>query len=243
MPSGVFKRSPEHIANIKKANTGLKRSEETRKRISESKKGKPQVWKSPEHRAQAMANRKAGMKRGKDHHFFGKGAPLWALAKISATHTGVSYKVCRENGIDPDFYRAQLVSGRFWCGLCKSFLPEDERAGNTKSRTQCKKCSPAYQRAVSIKRKFGVDAEWYERKLAEQGMCCAICKSPDKLSKNGFLAIDHSHTSNSVRGLVCTRCNVTVGLIESSVYLACLEYLRSYGETGHLSAPLPSVVA
>lgn len=243
MPSGVFVRTPEHIANIKKANTGLVRSEETRRRISKAKRGKKLKPPTPERAAQNSANRKAGARRGKDHHFFGKGAPEWALAKISATHTGVSYKVCRENGIDPKFYRSQLASGNFWCGLCKQFLAESERAGN-KPRTQCRECSPKYQRASALKRQFGVDPEWYESKLVDQGGCCAICKSPDKVSKNGFLAIDHSHSraENSLRGLLCAGCNTSLGIIEGPMFGRFLEYLDQYGDRPAVPEPQSSVL-
>ncbi len=243
MPSGVFVRTPEHIANIKKANTGLKRSEETRKRISEAKKGRKLKPPTPERAAQNSANRKAGARRGKDHHFFGKGAPEWALAKISATHKGMSYKVCRQNGIDPEAYKSERAAGRFWCGACKQFVPDTHKAPGIR-RNQCQTCAPKVQRISMLRRVFGVDAEWYDARLVEQGGVCAICKSPDKVSRHGFLAIDHSHsrTENPLRGLLCAGCNTSLGIIEGPMFGRFLEYLDQYGDRPNIPEPQSTVV-
>ena len=47
-------------------------------------------------------------------------------------------------------------------------------------------------------------AELYERLFAEQGGVCAICGNPPKTRR---LHIDHEHSTNRVRGLLCFRCN------------------------------------
>lgn len=226
MPSGVFKRSDEHRANISKATKGKKKSPEHCLKMSLARKGVPVKWKSPEHKAEVMARRKAGMRRGKDHHFFGVGAGPEARKIISATHKGMSYKVCRQNGIDPETYRMEIANGKRWCGSCKSFIVQGDMSG---SPNLCKVCSPIKQRAGMIKRAFGVDAAWYEQKLAEQNGACAICKSPEKLSKNGFLSIDHDHADGgSIRGLLCTGCNAMLGRIENDLFIPALRYLAGH---------------
>lgn len=72
--------------------------------------------------------------------------------------------------------------------------------------------------------KYGVTAEDYERMLAEQDKKCAICEQPERnlehwkyTVKN--LSIDHCHATGKVRGLLCSRCNVTLGQVEDSIEL------------------------
>lgn len=69
-------------------------------------------------------------------------------------------------------------------------------------------------------RKYNLTPIEYGLLLASQGGVCAICGEPEKAKGQGTekikrLAVDHSHDSGTVRGLLCTRCNVGLGLIES----------------------------
>ena len=75
--------------------------------------------------------------------------------------------------------------------------------------------NPAYQRAWSLRTRYGITVEQYETKLAEQGGVCAICKRPPK---NQRLYVDHDHRCDQghppkkgcakcFRGILCARCN------------------------------------
>lgn len=59
-------------------------------------------------------------------------------------------------------------------------------------------------------RTYGLSEESFANMLGEQNSCCAICKEEKRL------VIDHSHRRGRVRQLICYRCNVVVGLIEST---------------------------
>lgn len=48
--------------------------------------------------------------------------------------------------------------------------------------------------------------------LAEQRNVCAICKLPN-VSDKAF-AVDHCHKTGQVRGLLCSRCNLGLGLFQ-----------------------------
>lgn len=56
---------------------------------------------------------------------------------------------------------------------------------------------------------FGISLERYNQMLLEQGSVCAICNQPCESGRN--LAIDHDHETGEIRGLLCTRCNVSLG--------------------------------
>jgi hypothetical protein len=58
-------------------------------------------------------------------------------------------------------------------------------------------------------RKYGLDAEGYERMLDEQGGLCAYCHKPARR-----LVVDHCHATGVVRALLCDRCNMGVGHLE-----------------------------
>lgn len=60
-----------------------------------------------------------------------------------------------------------------------------------------------------LKKKYGITSEQYEEMLKAQDFKCAICKAPQEQYKSRF-AVDHSHVSNKVRGLLCIICNKDV---------------------------------
>jgi hypothetical protein len=70
-------------------------------------------------------------------------------------------------------------------------------------------CSPECS-AVAARRKrldehFSITPEEYDEILAHQGGKCAICRRLPKPGKR--LAVDHSHVTTYVRGLLCFVCN------------------------------------
>lgn len=77
------------------------------------------------------------------------------------------------------------------------------------------------------KRLYGVCREEYERRLVEQDYRCAICRGlPGKFS----LSVDHDHTTNAVRQLLCNNCNRGLGAFKDNTALlqAAIEYLRRH---------------
>lgn len=74
------------------------------------------------------------------------------------------------------------------------------------------------QRRRALKEIYGLTVEDYDRMVAEQNGLCAICGEPETSAApntNGavrVLSIDHDHVTGSVRGLLCHRCNVVLGL-------------------------------
>jgi hypothetical protein len=64
------------------------------------------------------------------------------------------------------------------------------------------------------KRRYGVDHGKYTLLVSAQGGGCAICGKPNTCGRD--LAVDHDHKTGQVRGLLCTRCNVVLGLVHDS---------------------------
>lgn len=78
-----------------------------------------------------------------------------------------------------------------------------------------------------LKRKYGLTVADYEAMLVAQNGCCAICAGNKPYGRGNRWHVDHDHTSGKVRGLLCSRCNTAIGLLQDSpvVAQAAVEYL------------------
>ena len=85
--------------------------------------------------------------------------------------------------------------------------------------------------------KLGLSAGWYENMFAEQNGVCAICNKQE--GPNGTrkhfeaerrrLSIDHCHTRNIARGLLCMSCNTKLAVLEDKDFVAKAQaYLQKY---------------
>ena len=75
------------------------------------------------------------------------------------------------------------------------------------SKTRCKPCDAEYKWYWANKKRFGFSKEQLDNMVVEQNGCCKVCKKP-------FLErprVDHCHTTNKVRGLLCHHCNTGLG--------------------------------
>ena len=86
-------------------------------------------------------------------------------------------------------------------------------------------------RRTWLKMKYKITPEDYDKLMAEQGGTCAICNSGvDK--GYGYLCVDHNHETGEVRGLLCHRCNMHVGVLEQVDSVErCQEYIRRWNDT------------
>jgi hypothetical protein len=103
------------------------------------------------------------------------------------------------------------------CGLEKeaSLFPKDHRNKNGLN-TRCRSCENVRKKeggkssgSYSLYKRLGVTPEMYDTMLTEQNGCCAICgtlPTPDR-----SLCVDHCHSTNKVRGLLCDKCNRILG--------------------------------
>jgi len=69
-------------------------------------------------------------------------------------------------------------------------------------------------RRYHLIKKYGITEEDYQRMFDEQNGGCAICGGTK--GKNGRLHIDHNHATGKVRGLLCSPCNVAIGMLREN---------------------------
>lgn len=76
--------------------------------------------------------------------------------------------------------------------------------------------------------RYGITPDAFKRLLVEQGGVCAICGGLDGKKS---LGVDHDHGSKKIRGLLCSGCNLAVGLLKDSSAVAQLavKYLKKHG--------------
>lgn len=73
-------------------------------------------------------------------------------------------------------------------------------------------------------RRFGLTKTEFENLLKSQAGRCAICGDvPEKA-----LHLDHNHQTNKIRGLLCSKCNTALGLLNDNpdTVEAAAVYLR-----------------
>lgn len=119
------------------------------------------------------------------------------------------------------------------CGKCQVFLDLDKFYKNSKKKDGlsewCKSCHKVYNKAryvydaeatrqKHLQRAYKLTKEQYQELFDLQEGKCASCGNPEtaidprtKVTAN--LSVDHCHTTNEVRGLLCQRCNIALGML------------------------------
>lgn len=144
---------------------------------------------------------------------------------------------CKKKKPLTDFYRKKnrRDGRRSDCKACgKRSVQKWERENPTKVRRTNNKSVQKHREGkfnTNTWKCRGIDftQEKYETRLKKQAGVCAICKRPNPSKKKRF-ALDHNHDTGQVRGVVCDRCNLIVGIIEKdpTIIKASLQYLETW---------------
>jgi hypothetical protein len=87
--------------------------------------------------------------------------------------------------------------------------------------------NPEKGRNNQLKRWYGITLDEYNAILKKQDGKCAIC-GIDKPMGVGCFHVDHDHTTNTVRGILCQKCNMAIGLFfdDPNIIKKAYEYLQ-----------------
>ena len=96
-----------------------------------------------------------------------------------------------------------------------------------KNNPEKAKCS---RRNTNLKRLYGITLKDYEKMLQDQQSTCAICKTTDPGGAGKKFVVDHCHSTDKVRALLCGKCNCAIGLLNEDPLLfdAAKQYLQNY---------------
>jgi hypothetical protein len=133
------------------------------------------------------------------------------------------------------------------CNEVKSFTCFSKAGRKDALRSDCKDCNAKQYKKwknknrqkylnsttnSGLKTRYGIGLEEYERLLLKQNNCCKICKTttPGRKGVKRF-AIDHCHNTGKIRGLLCSKCNTAIGLLNEDPLLfdAAKNYLKNNG--------------
>lgn len=87
------------------------------------------------------------------------------------------------------------------------------------------------KRDLHYNKNYGISYSDYVELETAQKSKCAICGTKDKGQK-GVFYVDHCHSSGNVRGLLCSPCNLGLGLFKDSeeALAKALSYLKKSNE-------------
>lgn len=81
---------------------------------------------------------------------------------------------------------------------------------------------------------YGLTRDEFEHMVEDQNGLCAICgRGPQVRGTHKRLLVDHDHETGCIRGLLCSDCNVALGLLQDDVarLQKAIEYVKSHKET------------
>ena len=121
------------------------------------------------------------------------------------------------------------------CSVCKLFLPTSKFSSK---QSKCKDCRRIYLSSLdnSQNKILNKEKKWYSQGIDKnfkynnyidmirlQDGKCDICMEyiGDKL------VVDHNHQTGKVRGLLCNKCNLTIGMINENIshLFQCITYI------------------
>lgn len=131
----------------------------------------------------------------------------------------IECKTCKISKSEEGYYKSSRhTSKRF--KECRDCISIKHKVYRAKEKERYKKLFLVN----SLKRLYGLSYEDYLSLLERQEFKCAICK---KKAGKRRLSVDHNHTTNKVRGLLCDRCNVGLGMFGDSpqLFYNALDYI------------------
>jgi len=145
------------------------------------------------------------------------------------------------------YSHGEVVSRNFTCAVPSQLAIEDAPAlfiRGAEAKAFIKPCGLS-RRAVldylrpyfhvresnkSLMRLYGISADKYDSMLAAQGGKCAICSATSSIGMSNKLFMDHCHSKQTIRNLVCHRCNTLLGVVsdDGQTLKAVAAYLSNY---------------
>jgi len=154
-------------------------------------------------------------------------------------------KTCKRCGkvkFTTQFHKTKKKSNRNYLGFttyhyanCKDCSKFDSAEWRKKNSRTAISSAAALSRRVKV---YGITEAEYIEMYKNQNGKCGVCGVP-AIELDRSLAIDHCHSTDKVRGLLCSKCNKGIGLLgDNSVILEkALEYICGFENKRYLPQP------
>lgn len=135
----------------------------------------------------------------------GSKSPLCAYHRLLRTSVDAQIREAERRLAAADDPHRTRVPARDWpagerfCAGCQSMIPTFYTSGS-----RCKACAAKATREQRRMSTYGLTPEAFADLMTLQDGRCAICR---KRQTDRSIAVDHSHSSGEVRGLLCLKCN------------------------------------
>jgi len=135
----------------------------------------------------------------------------------------------------------RIVISKKFCISCEDTKGHNEfhKQKNSKDglQTCCKPCqsiqnkkwtkeNPDRSVELGLIYKYGITLEQYNAMISDQTNRCKICRGECPTGR--ALSVDHCHSTNKVRGLLCSSCNLALGHTKDNI--KTLEKMITYLE-------------
>ena len=124
-------------------------------------------------------------------------------------------RVCRTCNVEKNLLDEYYLS-RKNPALASSYSYQCKTCTLKRVNTYNKKNRP-HTRNKFLQRNYGITSDDYNSMLTEQKGVCAICGNGNSTKDNKPLHVDHCHDTGKVRGLLCQKCNTSIGLFNHDV--------------------------
>lgn len=141
-------------------------------------------------------------------------------------------RTCRTCGeikpLEEGFYRVGVRDRKYYRYVCKTCWHQKV----LKTRKKKYAADPEFhkrdlerKRTLQRATKYGLSVAEVREKIAAQGGCCKICKV-----QTDRLHIDHNHTTDQVRDMLCTNCNTALGSLreDEEIMKNMIRYVRRW---------------
>lgn len=152
------------------------------------------------------------------------------VRKIQETYySETTLKICKTCNLEKnitEFYKSNqgIYGVQVNCKKCKIVEQKEYFAKNSR-----------YWKNANLLRDFGITFDTYTEMLKSQNNVCMICKKPETVKQQGkvrILSVDHNHLDGSIRGLLCSGCNVGLAGFKDNpeALVRAAQYIKFYKE-------------
>jgi len=143
-------------------------------------------------------------------------------AQIAPFLMGKIMKICKKCNIEKskdEFYVNNALKDKL-TSRCRSCIDTINRQKVLENPEEIKR----RQKIKDLRGRYNLSIDRYEEMMLEQNGCCGICNKEKKL------VVDHCHNTKKVRMLLCSTCNIKVGILEDdpAEYKMLIEYIERF---------------